>query len=84
VTRRDGRRVPAEVEHVDTATQPKWLANNLRISIARRQRRLSNSMAHTPHPRPADLARWRMMQAEIEQMQAARAALRAERKPREA
>jgi hypothetical protein len=41
-------------------------------------------MAHTPHPRPADLARWRMMQAEIEQMQAARAALRAERKPREA
>jgi hypothetical protein len=37
--------------------------------INRRKRRLINSMAHTPRPRPADLDRWRAMEAEIEDME---------------
>lgn len=47
---------------------------DLRKGVARRKRRLLNSMAHTPRPREADLERWRAMQAEIENMEAALAA----------
>ena len=70
MTRRNGHRVPSEVEPSDSPTGGKWRANNLRIGIRRRERRLKNSMAHTPQPRPADMVRWRAMQAEIDSMAA--------------
>lgn len=43
---------------------------NLVKATARMRRRLQNSMAHTPKPRPADLARWRAMEAEIARREA--------------
>lgn len=79
MTRRQGHRVPSETEPSDTPTRGKWRTNNLRIGIARRERRLKNSMAHIPHPRPADLERWRAMQAEIDSMKTALADLQASR-----
>ena len=75
MSQRHGRRVPSVIDPNDGPPVDKWVKNNLRIGIARRTRRLQNSMAHTPHPRPDDLARWRTMQGEIERMQAALAAM---------
>lgn len=43
---------------------------NLLKAIRRRRKRLVNSMAHTPRPRPADLERWRAMESEIERLEA--------------
>lgn len=48
---------------------------NTMIALRRRRRKLQNSMAHTPKPRAADLARWRQMQAEIAELEAAAASL---------
>jgi hypothetical protein len=39
---------------------------NLVTATRRLERRLHNSMAHTPRPRAADLARWRAMQADLD------------------
>jgi hypothetical protein len=43
---------------------------NARQSITRLRRRLINSMAHTPRPRPADIDRWRAMEKRIAELEA--------------
>lgn len=50
--------------------------NNIISALHRRRRRLKNSMSHTPKPRPADLERWRVMEAEIRELERAAAAMR--------
>lgn len=52
--------------------RPYW---NLVVATRRLQRKLNNSMAHTPRPRAADLARWRAMQADLDEKRAAIAAM---------
>lgn len=52
---------------------------NVISTIRRRERRLINSMAHTPRPRPADLERWRGMEAELAELRALAASLRPDR-----
>lgn len=54
---------------------------NLIVAIRRRQRTLQNSMAHVRRPRPADFARWRAMEAELEHMNAQARRLRPDRHP---
>jgi hypothetical protein len=49
---------------------------NVVVTIRKRERRLINSMAHTPRPRPADLERWRAMEAELDELRATAASLR--------
>jgi hypothetical protein len=53
--------------------------NDIRRSLARRKRRLLNSMAHTPRPRERDLERWREMQASIDATEAELAAILGEK-----
>lgn len=45
-----------------------WRKGNVKAAIRRRERTLVRSMAHIPHPRPADLDRWRTMQANIDML----------------
>ena len=47
-----------------------WKYKNILTGIRRREKSLKNSMAHIPHPRQADILRWRLMEREIEQMRA--------------
>lgn len=52
---------------------------NLVRLIRRKRRQLTNSMAHTPRPRPADLTRWRAMEATIATLEGRKAAEDAKR-----
>jgi hypothetical protein len=53
-----------------------WRKYNTAAALAKLERKLANSMAHIGHPRQADLARWRAMQAEIETLKQALLAIR--------
>lgn len=47
---------------------------NLITAIRRTERKLNNSMAHTPRPRPADVERWQGIAADLAIMKRAAAA----------
>jgi hypothetical protein len=64
--------------HQGSARRPYW---NLVSATRRLERKLNNSMAHTARPRAADLARWRAMQAKLEENRAEIARQDAEFKP---
>jgi len=65
-------------EKADPAQRQYW---NLIVAIRRRQRKLANSMAHTPRPRPADVDRWRALDVEIGQLKALAVELRPDLHP---